>query len=200
MPRCEPELTRPVAVNSHLFNPSNITIGTGDVAFGLSFDGQTIGTANIANLVLVPGENIVPTAVHYQPSGGAPRAAGQLLLENFIQAVPSDTLIVGNEGTTPIGSLKEALGTIQLATTIPPLEQNLVTQANLAFPIDIGTTGVADATVSLGNPFSASINLVDVLANATFQGLYLGQVNVRVPSVWLLEPLADVSLRFRSAT
>lgn len=166
-------------MNANLFNPSNITIGTGDVAFGLSFNDQIIGTANIANLILVPGENIVPTAVHYEPSGGAARAAGQLLLENFIQAVPSDTLIIGNSGTTPIGSLKDALGTIQLATTIPPLEQNLITQANLAFPIDIGTTGVADATVSLGNPFSASINLVDVLANATFQGLYLGQVNVR---------------------
>jgi hypothetical protein len=117
-------------VNAHLFNPSNITIGTGDVQFGLNFNGQMIGYAVIANLVLVPGENVVPTAVHYQPQGTAQVAAGQLLLENFVQAVPSNTLIQGRSDTTPIQSLQQgafiysdersdgSCGT--LISTIPP--------------------------------------------------------------------------------
>lgn len=67
-----------INVDAQLYNPSNITIGTGDVAFGLQFLDQFIGTANIANLVLVPGDNNVPTAVRYQPSGGAPQRAGQV--------------------------------------------------------------------------------------------------------------------------
>ena len=118
-----------LAVNAHLYNPSNITIGTGDVAFGLIFQSQQIGTADIDNLVLVPGENNVPTAVHYQPSGGAAQAAGQLLLENYIQAVDSNTIIQGTDDTTPIASLKAALKTIQLNTVIPAYTQNLITQA-----------------------------------------------------------------------
>lgn len=171
-----------INVNAALYNPSNITIGTGDVAFGLSFQSELIGTADIANLILVPGDNKVPTAVHYQPSGGASQAAGQLLLENYVQGVDSNTLIVGTDDTTPIASLKEALKTISLGTTIPALQQLLVQQANLDFPLNIGETGVADATFALANPFTASINLVDVTANASFQGVGLGQIKVSLAS------------------
>jgi len=167
-----------INVNAALYNPSNITIGTGDVAFGLIFNSQQIGTADIDNLVLVPGQNIVPTAVHYQPSGGAAQAAGQLLLENYIQNVNSSTIIQGTDDTTPIASLKEALKTIQLNTIIPAYTQNLITQAALSFPVDIGTTSIANAIVTLQNPFTATINLLEVVATATYQGIYLGQVNV----------------------
>lgn len=177
-----------INVDAHLFNPSKITIGTGTVSFSLIFDGQTIGQAVITNLVLVPGENVIPTAVRYEPASGAPQQAGQLLLENFVQAVPSDTIIQGTRQTTPIASLQYALSAIQLSTVIPPLEQNLVTQANLAFPLDIGTTGVAEATINLGNPFTASINLVDVYAVATYNGLNLGNVNVQNLNPYITAP------------
>lgn len=123
-----------MTVNAQLYNPSNITIGTGDVAFGLLFQSQQIGTADIDNLVLVPGENNVPTAVHYQPRGGAAQAAGQRLLENYIQAVDSDTIIQGTDDTTQIASLKAALKTIQLGTVIPAYTQNLITQAGAPLP------------------------------------------------------------------
>ncbi|KAM0789126.1 hypothetical protein ACM66B_003180 [Microbotryomycetes sp. NB124-2] len=167
-----------INVNARLYNPSNITIGTGDVAFGLEFNGQLIGTANLANLVLVPGENIKATEVRYQPGGGAAQQAGQLLLENFVQAVPSDTIILGTDNTTPIDSLVEALKQLRIGTVIPPLEQNLITQANLVFPPDIADTFIAQATFNLQNPFTASINLVSVNARATYQGIYLGVIDV----------------------
>ncbi|GAA6063179.1 hypothetical protein JCM10212_003114 [Sporobolomyces blumeae] len=173
-----------INVNAHLYNPSNITIGTGDVAFGLDFNSQQIGTADISNLVLVPGQNTVPTAVHYQPSGGAATAAGQLLLENYVQGVNSSTIIAGNRDTTPIASLKEALATIRLNTVIPALQQNLITEADLSFPINIGETSIANVKVVLQNPFTASINLLQVLANATYQGIYLGQVNEKLNPVF----------------
>lgn len=168
-------------VNAHLYNPSNITIGTGDVAFGLSYNGETIGSAVIPGLILVPGENRIATQVRYQPSGGSSTAAGQLLLENFIQGVASNTIIFGSQSTTPIASLQSTLGSIKLATSIPPIHQNLITQANLNFPLDIGSTGVANANFVLGNPFTASINLLSVVTNATYQGINLGEINVRAP-------------------
>ncbi|KAI5474806.1 pre-rrna processing protein [Pseudohyphozyma bogoriensis] len=167
-----------INVNAHLYNPSSqITIGTGDVAFGLQFQNELIGTADITNLILVPGANVIATAVHYAPSGSAETAAGQVLLENFIQGIASTTLIVGNDGTTNIDSLKAALESIQLTTTIPPLEQNLITEAKLTFPLNIADTSVADATFMLGNPFTAEINLISVVTNATYNGIFLGQIN-----------------------
>ncbi|GAA5969858.1 hypothetical protein JCM21900_004182 [Sporobolomyces salmonicolor] len=169
-----------INVNAHLYNPSNITIGTGDVAFGLIFNSQQIGTADISNLVLVPGANTVPTNVHYQPSGGSAQAAGQLLLENYVQGVNSSTIIQGTDSTTPIASLQDALKSIQLGTIIPALNQNLITQASLTFPIDIADTGLANAVVTLQNPFTATINLLQVLTNATYNGIYLGQVNEKL--------------------
>ncbi|KAL8287086.1 hypothetical protein RQP46_004092 [Phenoliferia psychrophenolica] len=168
-----------INANAHLFNPSpQITIGTGNVNFGLTFQGQTIGSAIITGLVLVPGANLVPTAVHYSPSGSSQLASGQVLLENFIQGIVSDTIIVGSRDTTPIASLKEALASIQLGTSIPPLQGNLVTQANLAFPLDIAKTGIADATITLANPFTANIYIDSVVTLATYQGISLGKVDV----------------------
>ncbi|KAL8279026.1 hypothetical protein RQP46_008484 [Phenoliferia psychrophenolica] len=168
-----------INANAHLFNPSNqITIGVGDVAFGLTFRGDQIGTANIANLLLVPGANEVPTAVHFQPNSAAEHASGQLLLENFVQGVASDTIIVGTSSTTDIASLKDALATIRLATTIPPLHQNLVTQVNLKIPLDIAETGIAQATIVLENPFTAAITIQSkIVTNASYHGINLGQVN-----------------------
>ena len=148
-----------------------------DVAFDLVFDGQTIGTANIPGLILTPGENLVATQVRYQPQGAA-RATGQRLLERFIQGTPSDTIISGGSKTTPIASLSAALASIRLATTIPPITENLISEARLSFDVDIGKTGVANAAFILSNPFTASINLISVVTNATYGGILLGNINV----------------------
>ncbi|SGY79107.1 BQ5605_C008g05044 [Microbotryum silenes-dioicae] len=169
-----------INVKARLYNPSNITIGTGSVAFGLQFQGQIIGTANIDNLVLVPGENIVATAVHYQPSGGASTAAGQQLLQNYIQNVQSATIILGTDTTTPIASLQAALKTIALNTQIPALDQLLITKAAITFPMNIGQAGVtSNAKVTLANPFTASINIINVVTNASYNGIILGAVNAQ---------------------
>ena len=169
----------PTPVKALLFNPSNITIGTGNVRFALQFQDQIIGGALIDGLVLVPGDNNIPTAVRYAPTGGASTAAGQILLQNFVQGITSNTIILGTRDTTPIRSLQAALGSIALQASIPPIMQNLIVQASLSFPLDIAETEIADATFQLANPFTASINLVSVLANATYQGIFLGQIRVQ---------------------
>lgn len=50
----------------------------------------------------------------------------------------------------------------------------------MSFPIDIATTGIAQAQVSIANPFTATLNLLSVVANGTYNALYLGQVNVSI--------------------
>ena len=98
-----------ITLKASLYNPSHITIGTGDVSFNLQYKNHPIGTAEISGLILKPGVNNISTSVHYSPHGSSNVAAGQNLLENYVQGVISTARILGSRDTTPIASLKEAL-------------------------------------------------------------------------------------------
>ncbi|CAA7259257.1 unnamed protein product [Cyclocybe aegerita] len=163
-----------IKVDSALFNPSNLTIGTGDVSFSLQFQDQTIGSADIDNLVVSPGNASYPIDVHYAPQGGAV-GAGRTLLQNYIQGVDSQTTIAGSTVSTPIQSLQQALSRIHLSpVTIAGIHQNLIESVSLVFPLNIVDTGIASTAFRLVNPFTASINLLRVSAVASFHGITLG--------------------------
>ncbi|KAI5120964.1 hypothetical protein M0805_006636 [Coniferiporia weirii] len=166
-----------ITVTTELFNPSNITIGTGDVSFTLQFEDATIGSADISGLIITPGSGNYSTDVHYSPQGGNV-PIGQQMLENFLQGVNSNTAIIGSTDTTPIDSLKTALSEIKLSpVTIPALHQNLIVSASLTFPTNIVQTGIASSTFTLSNPFTASISLLEVTATVTFENITLGLID-----------------------
>ncbi|KAF9007982.1 hypothetical protein BDQ17DRAFT_1388900 [Cyathus striatus] len=169
-----------IKVSSSLFNPRyglELILATGDVSFDLQFQEQSIGSADIANLVIIPGEANYPIDVHFAPQDSA-LGAGQTLLENFIQGTNSETTIMGTQDSTPINSLKSALSQIKLSpVTIPALNRSLITSASLTFPVDIINTGIASSTFTLSNPFTASINLLEVTATAMFGNLTLGKID-----------------------
>ena len=166
-----------ITLKASLYNPSHITIGTGDVSFNLQYKNHPIGTAEISGLILKPGVNNISTSVHYSPHGSSNVAAGQNLLENYVQGVISTARILGSRDTTPIASLKEALSGIQLSTQIPPLHQLLIIEAKLVIPKNIAQSSTAQASFQLKNPFTASINLLKVNAKASYQGIYLGVID-----------------------
>ncbi|KAE8213110.1 hypothetical protein CF327_g3310 [Tilletia walkeri] len=160
-----------------LFNPSNITIGTGTVQFNTDYQGQVIGQAVLTDLVLVPGVNEVPTQLRYAPRGNAATAAGVQVLENYVQNITSRVTVDGYPGSTPIDSLKQALSGIELQTDIPSLGKLLITAASIEFPANFGITGFAEASFTLANPFTASINLFTVKAVASYEGIVLGTID-----------------------
>lgn len=151
-------------------------------------------------MVIAPGNQTYPTGklifkrqviivlkvfldVHYAPQGNAV-TAGRALLENFLQGVDVDTTISGTMDSTPIESLKLALSQIVLSpVTIPALHQSLIKTVTIEFPVDIVSTGIAQSSFVLENPFTASINLLKVGATATFHNLSLGSIdNVDISS------------------
>lgn len=100
------------------------------------------------------------------------------MLENYLQGIDSNTVILGTTSSTPIESLQLALSQVKLSpVTIPALHQNLINTATLEFPTDIVQTGIASTSFTLANPFTASINLLEVTAMATFQNLTVGTIN-----------------------
>lgn len=167
-----------IKVGTSLYNPSNLTIGTGDVSFTLQFENENIGFADLSNLVIQPGQISYATDVLYSPQGSAEIAAGQAMLENYLQGINSSTTIFGTVDSTPIDSLKLALSEIKFSpVTIPALHQNLITTASLEFPVNIVQSGIATTTFTLLNPFTASINLLKVSAKATFNNLTVGSID-----------------------
>ncbi|KAH9083581.1 hypothetical protein EDB83DRAFT_2511885 [Lactarius deliciosus] len=150
-----------IKVNSSLFNPRN----------------QQIGTADLTNLLLLPGNQSYPIDVHFQPQGVSV-PAGQALLENYLQGVTSETTIQGSQDSTTIDSLKVALSEIRLTPVeIPALHQNLISSASLELPTNIVQTGIASASFTLDNPFTASINLLEVTTTVTYQQLTIGKID-----------------------
>ncbi len=140
-----------------------------------------IGGSNNLMFRLRKLKNVV--GVHFSPQGASAETAGRSLLENYIQGVDSDTTIHGSTDSTPIESLKEALSQIVLSpVTIPAMHDTLIKSASLTFPIDIVKTGIASASFTLSNPFTASINLLTIGTTATFQGIVLGNINADVSS------------------
>ncbi|KAH8992759.1 hypothetical protein EDB86DRAFT_3078965 [Lactarius hatsudake] len=150
-----------IKVSSSLFNPRN----------------QQIGTADLTNLLLLPGNQSYPIGVHFQPQGDSV-LAGQALLENYLQGVTSETTIQGSQDSTTIDSLKVALSEIRLTPVeIPALHQNLISSASLELPTNIVQTGIASASFTLDNPFTASINLLEVTTTVTYQQLTIGKID-----------------------
>ena len=166
-----------ITVNSFMYNPSHISVGTGDVSFNLEFQNHMIGTVDIHDLVLEPGLNKKFTNVKYHPHGAANIAAGQTMLENYVQGIESTTKIHGTKDTTDIASLKQAMSGIDLMVKIPPLHKLIILEDRLVIPKNIDKTHIAQASFQLANPFTASINLIKVDAKASYKGIFLGQIS-----------------------
>lgn len=117
------------------------------------------------------------TDVHFQPQGSAV-SAGQALLENYLQGVTSDATIQGSQGSTAIDSLKVAISDIRLTSVeIPALDQNFISLAALVLPTDIAQTGIAYATFTVDNPFTASINILGVTSTVKYKQLTIGEID-----------------------
>ncbi|KAG6820875.1 hypothetical protein H0H93_010219 [Arthromyces matolae] len=182
-----------IKVLGTLYNPSNLTIGqfcleslvqkvttaipgTGDVEFSLQFDDQTIGRAEINDLLIKPGDANYSIDVQYAPQGGA-ISAGRTLLQNFVQGIDVNTTIAGTRGSSSILSLQLALSQIHLSPVqLPALKTSLISSASLSFPVDIATRGLASTSFTLDNPFTASVNLLSVNATATYHTILLGRI------------------------
>ena len=99
-------------------------------------------------------------------------------LDDFVGGSDVEVVISGFSQSTAVGSLLEAFESLNITATLPALKANLLNSASLEV---LPTTGHADdvahATVSLANPFTASINLLEVNAVATFGNLTLGRIN-----------------------
>ena len=60
---------------------------------------------------------------------------------------------------------------------IPGIGKTLISSASLVFPTSVAESGLAQASFTLVNPFTASINLLEISAVATYGNLTLGKIS-----------------------
>lgn len=100
------------------------------------------------------------------------------MLENYLQGATSDTTIQGSQGSTAIDSLKVAISELHLTPVeIPALHQNLISSAALVLPANIAQTGIAYASFTIDNPFTASINILEVTSTVEYEQLTIGKID-----------------------
>ena len=165
-----------IQTQATLYNPSNVTISTGDVSFDIQFQDKSMGAANAQDLTITPGNMNTTIDVHFAPQGDAV-ALGRTLLEHYLQGVDVDIAINGGPSATNIQSLRLALSQFHLTPVkIPALNQTLIKSVSLTFPKDIVQTGRASASFTLSNPFTASVNLLRMSGSSSFQSIDVGSI------------------------
>ncbi|KAE8229507.1 hypothetical protein CF326_g5523 [Tilletia indica] len=169
-----------LSLTTTLYNPSNLTVGTGDVRFNTVYKGQVIGQVVLNNLILTPGNNVIPAQLRFQPRGNAAITAGREVLENYVANLTSTVSVSGSRDSTDIASLKQALSGISLDAAVPALNKLLIVATQLTIPADVAQTSNALVSFTLDNPFTATINLYKLMATATYQGIVLGTINANL--------------------
>lgn len=86
--------------------------------------------------------------------------------------------IAGYDGSTSIGPLAQALGSLNISAVLPGLTSRLLDSASL---VVLNSTGhgnnITHVSVSLANPFSAALAISKVSSKVTYQGVTLGQIS-----------------------
>ncbi|ORX55704.1 hypothetical protein DM01DRAFT_1321012, partial [Hesseltinella vesiculosa] len=161
-------------------NPSDISMSIGDVTFKLlSNDSTQVGTATLANLTLQRGNNNVTVQANFDPRSSQ---QGQNMLSSFVMGQNSTTSIAGFQGSTAIQSLINALGSINIATTLPGLKAPLIQFAALTVLPNTPQTSIVNVAVTIANPFTAGLAITKVISAATYKGMPVGNINQDISS------------------
>lgn len=118
-----------------------------------------------------------------EPPSGADLLEIDKLFSQYVSGANQTLNVVGDSvepsgaGSAPIEWLSTAFKTLELNVTLPGLQQQLISEVSLIFPTDIVQTGIAEATFTLDNPFTAGLNVIEITSNATYQDLFLGEID-----------------------
>ncbi|KAI8890227.1 hypothetical protein K501DRAFT_169158 [Backusella circina FSU 941] len=168
-----------LTINCTMTNPSDFSINTGDAFFKMGASGTDLGLITLKNLSLARGDNTVMASATFDPKSSE---VGQNLLSTFIMGSDNAVTISGFENSTAIASLANALGAIDLGSTLPGLKTALVQGSSLTVNQDTPQTGVVGVKVTIADPFSAGLTITKVVSAVTFDGMPIGNIDQDISS------------------
>jgi hypothetical protein len=162
-----------------LFNPSNVKIDMGDVAFDLFFQGQPMGKVIMEKFVLDRGDNNVKVIAQFGPKGDEANKAGRELLNNFISGKSNTVGIKGTTQSTPIVPLQKALAALELTTTMPGLvsEKPIIEEARFAIGLNTVFDSKGSASIDAFNPLGAPIKFLKIQSSIQVKDEVIGTID-----------------------
>jgi len=168
--------------NVVLQNPSGLTVKVGQVSFDVSYAGNAMGKAVVANMVLVPGNNTLPAIFQLAPTNTQIRDA---FLSGYIAGATFSLGIAGGADSTTVASLQEAMASVKMMSSITGITDELLVAGshaepgllNMLQPFDPRVTPVQ---VMMYNPFDTPLYIKSMTANCVWNGMDFGVVNQAV--------------------
>ncbi|KAG0335580.1 hypothetical protein BG004_008396 [Podila humilis] len=168
--------------NVVLQNPSGLTVKVGDVAFNIGYAGHAMGSAVVSNMVLAPGTNTLPAVFHMTPDSDALRDA---FLSGFVAGASFNLDISGSVDSTKVESLKEAMASVKLASTIKGITDRLIAPGSAAQPdllemLQLDHPRKTPVQVMIYNPFDAPLYIKRMSASNVWNGKDFGTLDEEV--------------------
>ncbi|KAF9548894.1 hypothetical protein EC957_005246 [Mortierella hygrophila] len=173
--------------NVVLQNPSGLTVKVGDVAFNIGYAGNNMGRAVVNDMVLAPGANTLPAVFHLAPTNDHVRDG---FLTGFVAGASFTLDVAGAADSTKVESLKEAMASVKMASTIKGITDKLIplgsgAQPNILDMLQMTGPRKTPVQVMIYNPFDTPLFIKRMKATNYWQGKYFGEldeeVNLTVP-------------------
>ncbi|KAG0082242.1 hypothetical protein BGZ93_002499, partial [Podila epicladia] len=158
--------------NVVLQNPSGLTVKVGEVGFNIGYAGHAMGRAVVANMVLVPGANTLPAVFHLTPDSDAVRDA---FLSGFVAGASFTLDVAGGADSTTVASLKDAMASVKLSSTIKGITEKLIGPGTAAEPgllemLQLLHPRATPVQVMVYNPFDTPLYIKHMTANNVWNG------------------------------
>ncbi|KAF9998936.1 hypothetical protein BGZ80_009159 [Entomortierella chlamydospora] len=165
--------------NVVLQNPSGLTVKVGQVSFNIGYQGVPMGQATVSNMVLVPGPNVLPAVFHLEPASTAVRDA---FLSGFVAGASFTLDITGSADSTTVTSLKDAMASVKMSSTITGITDKLIATGSAAEPdaltmLQPFNERKTPVQVMIYNPFDAPLYIKHMTATTVWNGLTFGTVD-----------------------
>ncbi|KAG0055971.1 hypothetical protein BGZ83_006738 [Gryganskiella cystojenkinii] len=167
--------------NVGLNNPSIFSVTLGPIVLQLKciVNGTEgyVGTASIANLVLKPGMNVVPSSIAFEPTD---KNFGNQFLGSFVAGASFKTSVFGDENTSRIASILPTLKSLIMSTTLPgmiPAPQLLKGGNSSPTLGQILGPRLLPLQVTAANPLATVIWIETMTASVFWEGNYFGGVD-----------------------
>ncbi|KAF9900680.1 hypothetical protein BX616_002526 [Lobosporangium transversale] len=168
--------------NVVLQNPSGLTVKVGQVGFNIGYAGNHMGQAIVKDMVLIPGANILPAVFHLAPADTHIRDG---FLSGFVAGASFQLEIAGGEDSTTVASLKEAMASVKMSSTIAGITDKLIAPGSAAQPnlwsmLHPSNERRTPVQVMIYNPFDTPLYIKSMKALNSWRGMDFGVVDQEV--------------------
>ncbi|KAI9322513.1 hypothetical protein BX666DRAFT_2128544 [Dichotomocladium elegans] len=152
-----------VKLSISMNNPSHITITLGDMQLSTIMNEYraAVGDVFLRGITIKPGNNQFNAEMHM---GGSNEKALKQLLSNYMTGAKVPLTVTGSQASTQIPSLKNALATVKLDTSMQGITDKLVKSTSVKATGKVIFDKKATTTIVLRNPLDTPFSIHSIEA------------------------------------